>query len=678
MKGLKSLSDKIRKVYDSDSEDIAGILNLLLENANKYSRIGSYFTSKSFISLAAGLSEFISKNGKMRLIINYELEKEDFEEIKRSFNYKRIEDKIAIDIKNLKSEIELNSARVLGWLIAENRLEIRVVTGEANKLMHIKQGIIEDEFGNKVAFTGSANETYSAYEKNIEQVTFFKNWEEGQEEYVDEFLLKFNHFWNDYGSDARTYSLAKAFEMGLVRMKPSSSLELKKAVEIISENRLKNIEKHPIIPRPYQQDAMNSWIKNGHKGIIEMPTGCGKTKTAFFCYKSVKNSDPLITLIFAPTIAICDQWKKEFADEPCKICKIYDNSKWKTELRKDIIDLKLGTHESLIIIGTYALITSAYLIEQVMSINAVKKFLIADEVHSTGATKISEGLIEDYNYRLGLSATPKRWLDEEGTTKVFDYFKDVVFDKITLYDAIYKIGVLCEYNYHLTHVTLDDEESYKYELLTKKMIQKMAMKAKDKFNEALDSEIQRLREKRANIIKNCAGKLIEFEKIADKIKEKRSLIFVSPEQREKVIAIVAPRMRFHQYTFSEHTDIRADALENFKRGIIKCIIAIKCLDEGLDVPCANAGVLMASSGNPREFIQRRGRLLRKDPEDSSKKCADIYDFFVTPKKATIQSSEIYQSQIFKELQRISEFSKSARNELDLTKELKGIKATLGV
>jgi hypothetical protein len=96
MNGLKNLSSKIRKVYDSDSEDIAGILNLLLGKANRYSRIGSYFTSKSFISLAAGLSEFISKNGKMYLIINYELEKEDFDEVKKSLNYKKIEDKIEI------------------------------------------------------------------------------------------------------------------------------------------------------------------------------------------------------------------------------------------------------------------------------------------------------------------------------------------------------------------------------------------------------------------------------------------------------------------------------------------------------------------------------------------------------------------------------------------------------
>ncbi len=675
MSGLKDLSNDIKRIYDSDSgEGISQILNLLLGKAHKYSRIGSYFTSKSFISLAEGLSKFIFKKGKMLLIINYEMAKEDYEEIRKTLDYTKIENKIMLDIKNLKSEIELNSAKVLGWLIAEKRLEIRVVTGEAKKLMHIKQGIIEDEFGNKVAFTGSANETYSAYERNIEQMAFFKNWEEGQEEYVDEFLFRFSHFWNDYGFEARTYSLAKAFEKGLIRIRPKSNSELKSALKTISTEKTKKT----IIPRPYQEEAVKSWIDNGRKGIIEMPTGCGKTKTALFCYKSLEKQEdplPLITLIFAPTRAICDQWVSEFQGERCKICKIYDNPKWKPSLKKEIVDIKLKTNDNLVIIGTYALINSSYLIDQIRSTPKSNKFLIADEVHSTGAIKISEGLVEDYNYRLGLSATPKRWLDEEGTSKIFRYFGDVVFDKISLYDAIYKLDVLSEYNYHLIHVLLNEGELAKYLRLTKRIIQKMSMKKKDKYNKSLDAEIQRLAEKRAKIIKNCQAKLEKLPKIIDKIKDDRSLIFVSPEQREKVIELVKPKIRYHQYTFSEKTGIRAEALKNFKKGKLKCIIAIKCLDEGLDVPSAKAGVIMSSSGNPREFIQRRGRLLRKD---SLKKYADIYDFIVTPPKEAIESSEMYKNQISREMARIAEFSKSAKNELEIAKELKEIKTELRI
>ncbi len=675
MTGLRDLSEEINKIYDSDSINISQILNLILKKARRYNRIGSYFSSKSFVSLAEGLGEFFLRNGKMKLIINYDLRKEDYEELKKTVDYKKIEKRITLDIKNLKSEIELNSARVLAWLIDNQKLEIRVVIGESNNLMHIKQGIFEDEFGDKVAFTGSANETYSAYERNIEQITFFKNWEEGQEEYVDEFLFKFSRFWNNCGQKARTYSLSKAFERGLIRIKPKSDLELKKAIKSISNVNINKIEKRVIKPYPYQKRAVDAWMKNGKRGIIEMPTGCGKTKTALFCYREIRKIEPSLTFIFAPTKAICDQWVKEFQEEGVRVCKIFDNPKWKSVLKKEIIDIRLKTNDNLVVIGTYALMNSPYLLNQIRSVPNISKFLIADEAHSTGASKTSEGLIEDYDYRLALSATPKRYFDDEGTGRVFDYFSEVIFDEISLYDAIYKLEVLSEYNYHLIHVTLNEDEIGKYCRFTKIMIQKMAMKKKDKYNQALDSEIQRLSERRAKIIKNCDAKIGEFEKIIDRIKNDKSIIFISPEQKEKVRELVRQKTRFHEYTYVENSKVRSNALKNFKKGAIKCLVAIKCLDEGLDVPSANVGIIMASSGNPREFIQRRGRLLRKHQD---KKCAEIFDFFVTPSKEAIESSEMYKNQISKEMKRIVEFSKSARNELALSKQLKKLKVKLGI
>lgn len=676
MTGLIDLSDEIKKIYDSDSEDISEILNKTLKKSRRYSRIGSYFSSKSFISLAEGLGDFFIKNGKMKLIINYELGREDYDELKKTIDYQKIEDKIKLDIQNLKSEMELNSAKVLAWLIWEKKLEIRVVVGGCdNNLMHIKQGVLEDELGNKLAFTGSANETYSAYESNIEQITFFKNWIKGQEDYVDEFLFKFSRFWNNCGAEARTYSLSKAFERGLIHIRPKSEKELKISLSVISGDNKKEFPKSVLIPRPYQLKALSSWVDNGKRGIVEMPTGCGKTKTAIFCYREVQKEGPNITTIFAPTKAICNQWLEEFKNESCSVCKIYDNSKWKSDVKKEIIDLRLETKNHIVIIGSYALMNSDYLINQIRSVKNINKLLIADEAHSTGAQKTSKGLIEDYNYRLALSATPKRYLDDDGTNKIFEYFGDVIFNEISLYDAIYNLEVLSEYDYYLIHVVLNEEELESYLRITKQIIQKMEKKKMDQYNSSLDSEIQRLAEKRAKIIKNCNSKIDKFKNIIGEIKDDKSIIFVSPEQREKIIELVRDKVRYHQYTYSENSEIRSKALENFKNGAIKCLVAIKCLDEGLDVPSANVGVILASSGNPREFIQRRGRLLRKHP---SKKYAKIYDFFVTPTKEAIDSSETYKSQVSKELARITEFAKSARNELQLSKELKELKISLGI
>ncbi|MBT3397932.1 DEAD/DEAH box helicase family protein [archaeon] len=675
MTGLKELSDSIEKIYDSDSEDITEIMNLLLKQSIRYSRIGSYFSSKSFISLAEGLEELFLKNGKMKLIINYELSKEDHQELKKTCDYQKIGDRIALDIKNLKSEMELNSAKVLAWLIYQGKLEIKVVLGKGNNLMHIKQGIFEDEYGDKVAFTGSANETYSAYEKNIEQVTFFKDWISGQEEYVGEFISKFNKFWDNCGVVAKTYSLSKAFENELMRIRPRTEAELKESLQIISSKNMSTKKKKSLTPYPHQDAALQAWLKNDKRGIIEMPTGCGKTKTALFAFRKAIKSGKSATFIFAPTKAICNQWIEEFEGEPCKICKIYDNPNWKRDLKKNILDLKLGVFENLVVVGSYALITSKVLIEEIRTLTEFNKFLIADEAHSTGALKTSGGLIEDYNFRLALSATPKRYLDEDGTNRVFDFFGGVVYDKIGLYEAIYSLGVLCEYEYHLIQVFLNEEEMAQYSKLTKLLIMKVSMKSKDKYNTNLDSEIQRLAEKRAKIIKNCSAKLDKLPEIVEEIKEDKSIIFVSPKQREEVLKIVRNRIKYHQYTYSEDTEVRSRALENFKEGKIQALVAIKCLDEGLDVPAARAGVIMASSGNPREFIQRRGRLLRKHP---NKKYAKIFDFFVTPSKEAISSSEMYKNQISKELKRITEFAKSARNEIKVSKELKELKSKLGL
>ena len=136
-----------------------------------------------------------------------------------------------------------------------------------------------------------------------------------------------------------------------------------------------------------------------------MPTGCGKTKTALFCYKEIKKTESSLTFIFAPTKAICDQWMEEFQEEGVRVCKIFDNPKWKSVLKKEIIDMRLKTNDNLVVVGTYALMNSKYLLDQIRSIPNISKLLIADEAHSTGASKTAEGLIEDYDYRLALSAT---------------------------------------------------------------------------------------------------------------------------------------------------------------------------------------------------------------------------------------------------------------------------------
>jgi superfamily II DNA or RNA helicase len=674
VKGIKSFSKQIKKVYDSESKkEMKEILNLLLGESSRYLRIGSYFSSTSYISLSEGLSKFIFKGGKMKLIINCELSAEDYKEVELAQNEKKLPNIFERDIDNIKSAIELNSAKILGELIASKRLEIRVTTGKHNELMHIKTGIIIDDLNNQVAFSGSANETGSAYEKNIEQLTFFKDWDPVEKDYVEEYRKRFEKFWSNLGENSITYTLSEALKNKLIKIRPRN----KKELENVHKDRFPTINededvKKLIKPYSYQLEAMDSWTNNKNRGIIELPTGCGKTKTAIFCKERLEKTNKIVTFIFAPTDTICNQWKEEFGEHHEKICKIYSNPKWKVNLKKDILDLNLGVKDELVVIGTYKTIYNPFLIEQIKKIKNYKKFIIADEVHSTGTNKISEGLIEDYDFRLGLSATPKRWLDKEGSKIIFDYFGDSVFDKVTLFDAIYKLKVLSRYNYHLIHVTLNEKESQDYADLTIKIRKQLSM-AKTSPGRGHEEIAQRLSEKRANIIKNCKEKLMKFPEIIPLIKSERTIIFVSPEQRKKIINLISNDIIYHQFTYHEkNKQERETILKNFKNNNIKCLIAIKCLDEGLDVGPVKNGVIMASSGNPKEFIQRRGRLLRKSKE---KEFAEIYDFFVTPDKSLMGD---YATQIKKEILRIEEFSKSAQNEEAVTKQLNSIRDELGI
>ncbi|WP_240327120.1 DEAD/DEAH box helicase [Latilactobacillus curvatus] len=114
-----------------------------------------------------------------------------------------------------------------------------------------------------------------------------------------------------------------------------------------------------------------------------------------------------------------------------------------------------------------------------------------------------------------------------------------------------------------------------------------------------------------------------------------------------------------QYTKDESGNERQDRIDAFKSGVIDTLVAIKALDEGVDIPEISIGIIMASSGNPREFIQRRGRLLRKS---AGKEIAVIYDMVVLGEESD------YDGINMTELKRVAEFSKAAKNKNEILNE----------
>ena len=251
--------------------------------------------------------------------------------------------------------------------------------------------------------------------------------------------------------------------------------------------------------------------------------------------------------------------------------------------------------------------------------------LIADEAHHLGAEASRNFLPDNINYRLALSATPKRWFDDQGTEAIANYFGQTVFE-FPLEKAI-KEGFLTPYYYHPIPIQLNDDEIERYRILTTKIV---PLIEKAKSDQAINERLSLLLIKRSNILKNANAKIEKLDEIINSVKDlSHSIFYCVPKQIEDVLNLLGHKnhIAVHQFTFEENYEERQKILQSFNEGKLKALIAMKCLDEGVDVPSTKNAFILASSTNPREFIQRRGRILRKHP---GKKNANIYDFITIP------------------------------------------------
>jgi superfamily II DNA or RNA helicase len=308
--------------------------------------------------------------------------------------------------------------------------------------------------------------------------------------------------------------------------------------------------------------------------------------------------------------------------------------------------------------------------------------LIADEVHGLGARKNRLALIEEYDIRLGLSATPKRWFDEIGTNKLYKYFNDIVYE-FTIKDALNTINpvtnktYLVKYKYIPIFISLTKSEIEEYNEKTKKIISSLNnSKKEDKY----EGNLENLLFQRANIQKNAVNKYDALETILNKIDGpiSNTLIFVSPEQISRVMLMMKKRKIIsHCFTQGEGTSPsskyggvseREFIIKKFKENKYQVLVAIKCMDEGIDIPEADTAILMASSTNPREYVQRIGRVIRQSTE---KREAKIYDIIIKPSMLKLDPSlrKIEQTIYQKELVRAEEIALNASNNSEAIKIL---------
>ena len=335
-----------------------------------------------------------------------------------------------------------------------------------------------------------------------------------------------------------------------------------------------------------------------------------------------------------------------------------------------------------IIITTYATFSKKEFTDIVKK-NSRQSVLIADEVHTAGAANTQNSLLEEYQFRLGLSATPQRYFDEEGSKFLADYFKPIVncnnchkestVFKMDIKDAI-ENKILVPYYYYPYYVDLTEDELEEYHIITKKLQPELHKKPHEQNKELLAI----LLNKRANIIKNAEKKLDAFKEIISKNQKlKYGIIYCAPSKTGNIKSQANQAQEIlnqipipNSIIKSELTDLKEieKILEQIQTGSLNCAIAINILDEGVDIPPLHTAIMLASTGNPKQFIQRRGRILRTwagtYPDGTRKKYATIYDIFVIP-HLNVKPDPIYAESekniIKKELQRHEEMSKISLN-----------------
>lgn len=686
---MKSLSElPLQLSYRTGRDDMVRDFFIpCLESSDLYRRAAGYFTSSGLALAARGVANLATRGGKMKLVVSPHLDPDDVEALQVAADspadaLRAIAAKSLADIEDALIKDRLNA---LAWLAAAGLLEIKLalrIDGQGNfsrGIFHEKAGIFSDGEGNHVTFSGSSNETAGGLLENFESIKVFCSWRDSEGR-VQEEIDNFEALWNDATQGLKVMNFSHAGRELLERYRDPDSPPAGIPKHILKEPgpAIEFRPPHGFDLRPYQAEAIRAWSKAGGKGIFAMATGSGKTLTALtLASKVAERNQPLVLVVVCPFINLCRQWIREIAAFGVQAVACFEGGdRWQAQLEEGYQGLAVGMSKVMAVVTTNATYMSdafqARSRPRVAS-GAVHHLLIADEVHNLGAERIKDVLLDGITMRLGLSATPERHHDPLGTAVVLNYFGGIVYE-YSLAQAIAD-GRLCNYVYHPVPVELTDDETEFYEEITAKL-------AKFFPGRDMDDDVQKaamsLLIKRARLLGGAVNKLGALDRIIGAMPEKptkaifycgdgRTTDAITDEEVRQIQAVSRllgekHGLRVRNFTFRESAQEREEILRDLSSGFLDGVVAIRCLDEGIDLPELRMGFLLASSTNPRQFIQRRGRLLRNAP---GKNRAIIYDFFVSPPnmggKLDDSGFNMERSFFQKELSRIVEFCRMAEN-----------------
>jgi superfamily II DNA or RNA helicase len=683
--------------YETGRDDLVNEFYVpILAESVKYDRIAGFFTSASLAIAARGIAGLIRNNGKMRIISCPRFDEKDVNVIEKVIETpdEYLSKHLLKDIESIEDNFQRDHLQALGWMLANGYLEIKIAIVKQKcgdgmdfeSLFHQKIGIMTDVVGNSLSFSGSINETASGWLTNIEEFKVFKSWELGQDSYLDEDINRFEEFWNGHRHNVIIKTLPKAVQDKLIVIGKEFSQEHFLATKYKATRKEKSIDEKLSL-FPYQKEAVTKWKDNNFQLLFEMTTGTGKTRTAIACiHHFLQTESSGLVIISCPQSTLSMQWKTEIEKIGLKVDNIIiadgTNNKWRESLIKELKLLSLGFHKHAFIYTTHTTASCDDFLNIIKeNIAKITVCFIGDEAHGLGAYKSKNALLAEYSYRIGLSATPSRWYDDYGSQILTDYFGKNTFS-FTIAQAHTTINpltnkpFLVEYEYHPVFVKLTNEELEKYRKLTNR-IKKMATYNKN--SDEHQGKLEKLLFDRANIEKNAELKYDELIRILNQKPLKYALIFTSDAQISNVMSILEKmNICAHRFTQNQGTvpeqrfgglSERQYLISKFKDGTYRMLVAIKCLDEGIDIPVAETAIIMASSTNPREYIQRIGRVIRQSKD---KERAFVYDFVLEPDFERLKDPVLiaFEKQIFeKELVRVKDMSMYSINNADVLKQV---------
>jgi superfamily II DNA or RNA helicase len=700
MTSLKALN--LKSVYRTGKDDLYNdFYKKSLSVSVTYDRAVGFFSSEILSMSLKGLSKLILSNGRMRLIIGHPLSNEEFEAVKHGLILKEITTELSTKLEDiLITDNKYPRLELLSWLVACGKLEIKFALRRAG-MYHEKIGIFRDSHKNIVVFQGSANETPHGMvaSLNAESISVYKSWEEQVfSSYGQEFMDGFNRLWLNEETETVTLDVPSATYDVIANNAKENAIdfsfinEYEEEIEARENGLNKSI---PFIPTKignntfniyeHQRKALASWKSNSFKGILKLATGSGKTITSIYGAVKIfeakkKKKQQLFLIIAVPYVELAIQWIENLRIFGINSHECFDSkNSWAESFENQVNYFKAGVSDFCAAVVVNRTLTSPFFQSLINSIDSSSLMIIGDECHNHGSKNINAALPDAY-YRMGLSATPFRSDDDEidspfpndARERLLSYYGDIVAT-YGLDDAIHD-DVLTPYKYHIIPVYLSAEEQEGYEELSSKITKIMLKQQGSGLNQQDRENLTRYCGQRSRLLGSAQNKLEKLFELTAHIsdEEKSHTLFYAGEGKPyreteeediKVIDQVSKVLNRNGWKTSQFTgDVsrneRKFLMSAFKDKTIDALVAMKVLDEGIDVPACKTAYILASTKNPRQYVQRRGRILRKS---KNKHLSTIFDFVVLPTNESPASKKLKLS----EAERINDFALLAVNKLEI-------------